>query len=99
FSACLSCFPYTTLFRSPYNLSSDSMDSIDFWVDRGFSPFIYKGNLMDMVRGRAISRGTFQSKVAAADLIRSLTRVVDTYQICSRDRKSTRLNSSHVSIS
>ena len=68
------------LSNTPYNLSSDSMDSIDFWVDRGFSPFIYKGNLMDMVRGRAISRGTFQSKVAAADLIRSLTRVVDTYQ-------------------
>lgn len=68
------------LSNTPYNLSSDSMNSIDFWVDRGFSPFIYKGNLMDMVRGRAISRGTFQSKVAAADLIRSLTRVVDTYQ-------------------
>lgn len=68
------------LSNTPYNLSSDSMASIDFWVEKGFSPFIYKGNLMDMVRGRTISRGTFQSNIAAADLIRSLTRVVDTYQ-------------------
>lgn len=68
------------LSNTPYNLSSDSMTSIDFWVEKGFSPFIYKGNLMDMVRGRTISRGTFQSNIAAADLIRSLTRVVDTYQ-------------------
>lgn len=65
--------------NTPYSLSDNSINSVNFWIEKGFAPFIYKGNLMDMVRGRAISRGTFQSDVAGADLIRSIVRVVETY--------------------
>ncbi|GEO63392.1 polysaccharide lyase 8 family protein [Companilactobacillus nantensis] len=64
---------------TPYALSDDSMNSIKFWVEKGFSPFVYKGNSMDMVRGRAISRAYFQSNDSGADLIRSITRVISTY--------------------
>ncbi len=64
---------------TPYALSDDSMDSIKFWVEKGFAPFVYKGNSMDMVRGRAISRPYFQSNDSGADLIRSITRVISTY--------------------
>jgi len=64
---------------TPYALSNDSMNSIKFWGEKGFSPFVYKGNSMDMVRGRAISRAYFQSNDSGADLIRSITRVISTY--------------------
>lgn len=63
---------------TPYALSNESMESVNFWIDKGFSPFIYKGNTMDYVRGRAISRGVFQSNVSADDLIASIVRVTDT---------------------
>ena len=72
--------------NTPYSLSDSAIKSINFWVENGFAPFIYKGNLMDMVRGRAISRGVFQSNVAAADLIRSIVRVVDTYPTVQKEK-------------
>lgn len=62
-----------------YSLSDDAIKSVKFWVENGFSPFVYKGNSMDMVRGRAISRPYFQSNDSGADLIRSITRVISTY--------------------
>lgn len=62
-----------------YALSDDAIKSIKFWVENSFSPFVYKGNSMDMVRGRAISRPYFQSNDSGADLIRSITRVISTY--------------------
>lgn len=65
--------------NTPYSVKDESMSAVKFWIDKGFAPFIYKGNLMDMVRGRAISRGTSQSNIAADELIRGIVRVSDTF--------------------
>lgn len=65
----------TVVQNTPFQINKDSLNNIKFWITKGFAPFIFKGNLMDMVRGRAISRQTAQSNLAADELIRAIVRV------------------------
>lgn len=45
------------------------------WIYDAYEPFIYKGNLMDMVRGREISRFGAQSDAAAVSVLASIIRL------------------------
>lgn len=45
------------------------------WVYDSYEPFIYKGNLMDMVRGREISRHGLQDDQAAIAIIVAIIRL------------------------
>ncbi|MFM1539083.1 polysaccharide lyase 8 family protein [Helcococcus bovis] len=46
-------------------------------IDKSFSPIIFRGDLMDMLRGRSISRETGQSHVAAGEVVRGVLRIAD----------------------
>ncbi|WP_378144292.1 polysaccharide lyase family 8 super-sandwich domain-containing protein [Cnuibacter sp. UC19_7] len=45
------------------------------WVYDAFEPFVYKGNLMDMVRGREVSRYGAQDDDAAVSVLSSIIRL------------------------
>ncbi|MBZ4487485.1 polysaccharide lyase beta-sandwich domain-containing protein [Microbacterium sp. cx-55] len=45
------------------------------WVYDAYEPFIYKGNLMDMVRGREVSRFGAQDDAAAVSVLASISRL------------------------
>ncbi|MCS5497448.1 polysaccharide lyase beta-sandwich domain-containing protein [Cnuibacter physcomitrellae] len=45
------------------------------WVYDAFEPFVYKGNLMDMVRGREVSRYGVQDDDAAVSVLSSIIRL------------------------
>ncbi|WP_067196463.1 polysaccharide lyase family 8 super-sandwich domain-containing protein [Microbacterium sp. XT11] len=47
------------------------------WIYEAYEPFIYKGNLMDMVRGREISRHGTQDLDAAVDVLEAMIRLFD----------------------
>ncbi|HHW9498343.1 TPA: polysaccharide lyase family 8 super-sandwich domain-containing protein, partial [Staphylococcus aureus] len=47
------------------------------WIDDGFMPLIYKGEMMDLSRGRAISRENETSHSASATVMKSLLRLSD----------------------
>lgn len=47
---------------------------IDFWIQESIVPFVHKGNMMDMVRGRAISRSQMESNVAGAEMTKAMIR-------------------------
>src|SRR5690606_39953706 len=79
-------FPYTTLFRSEYRVMSNLVDL----TRQQHQP----GREMDGPRpGRAARRRNFESLVAG---LSERAKFVDGEEV---DRKSTRLNSSHVKIS
>lgn len=46
-------------------------------IDKSFSPIIFRGDLMDMLRGRSISRENGQSHVAAGEVVRGVLRIAD----------------------
>ncbi|NGP45570.1 hypothetical protein G4V62_11620 [Bacillaceae bacterium SIJ1] len=45
------------------------------WMTESFEPLIYKGSLMDMVRGRAISRSSLQDQQAGYSVTRTILRM------------------------
>src|SRR5699024_11491475 len=93
-SACHPLFPYSTLFRSLIVFVP-----IVILGNGPFIAFVYAMatiGLMELTRMRQIAFFSFPSIVAAVLLWLLL---VPSTAIITRDRKSTRLNSSHVSIS
>lgn len=45
------------------------------WIAEAYEPFIYQGNLMDMVRGREISRHSMQDLDAGVDVMSGIIRL------------------------
>ena len=45
------------------------------WIDRAYFPIILNGELMDMTRGRSISRATAESHAAAIEALRGIVRI------------------------
>lgn len=67
-----------------YLLNSSTWDVVDpnkanvfQWIYDAYEPFIYKGNLMDMVRGREISRHGTQDLDVAVDVLEAVIRLSD----------------------
>src|SRR5207249_10378373 len=82
-------FPYTTLFRSEiFSTASDNQTSVEIHVLQGERPLARDNRTL----------GKFQL-VGIAPAPRGMPQVEVTFDVDDKDRKSTRLNSSHVSIS
>ncbi|HCW7652972.1 TPA: polysaccharide lyase 8 family protein [Staphylococcus aureus] len=61
-----------------FNDSNQNDTTLKSWIDDGFMPLIYKGEMMDLSRGRAISRENETSHSASATVMKSLLRLSDT---------------------
>ncbi|QBX60168.1 Hyaluronate lyase 2 [Staphylococcus aureus] len=64
--------------ETPFNDSNQNDTTLKSWIDDGFMPLIYKGEMMDLSRGRAISRENETSHSASATVMKSLLRLSDT---------------------
>ncbi|PNZ55581.1 hyaluronate lyase [Staphylococcus aureus] len=63
--------------ETPFNDSNQNDTTLKSWIDDGFIPLIYKGEMMDLSRGRAISRENETSHSASATVMKSLLRLSD----------------------
>ncbi len=63
--------------ETPFNDSNQNDTTLKSWIDDGFMPLIYKGEMMDLSRGRAISRENETSHSASATVMKSLLRLSD----------------------
>lgn len=64
---------------SGFALSQFELSVLNSWLKKSFLPFIVNGEMMDLVRGRAISRSNESSQKTALAVIRSILRLIDTY--------------------
>ncbi|EJJ3695734.1 TPA: polysaccharide lyase 8 family protein [Staphylococcus aureus] len=64
--------------ETPFNDSNQNDTTLKSWIDDGFMPLIYKGEMMDLSRGRAISRENETSHSTSATVMKSLLRLSDT---------------------
>lgn len=63
--------------ETPFNDKTQNDTTLKSWIDYGFMPLIYKGEMMDLSRGRAISRENETSHTASATVMKSLLRLSD----------------------
>lgn len=63
--------------ETPFKDSNQNDSTLKSWIDEGFMPLIYKGEMMDLSRGRAISRENETSHSASATVMKSLLRLSD----------------------
>ncbi|RLQ97555.1 hyaluronate lyase [Staphylococcus aureus] len=63
--------------ETPFKTTQDNA-TLSNWIYEGFMPLIYKGEMMDLSRGRAISRENETSHTASATVMKSLLRLSDT---------------------
>ncbi|WP_164821502.1 polysaccharide lyase family 8 super-sandwich domain-containing protein [Paenibacillus koleovorans] len=54
---------------SSWQISDPQLGNVYKWLHDSFEPFIYKGEMMDMVRGREMSRRSFQAHSAGHEMI------------------------------
>lgn len=47
------------------------------WIEKSFMPILVRGELMDMTRGRSVSRAAAESHVQAMEVLRSLVRIAE----------------------
>lgn len=47
------------------------------WIEKAYMPILVRGELMDMTRGRSISRASGESHVQAMEVLRSLVRIAE----------------------
>ncbi|MFK3493915.1 polysaccharide lyase 8 family protein [Staphylococcus aureus] len=63
--------------ETPFNDSNQNDTTLKSWIYDGFMPLIYKSEMMDLSRGRAISRENETSHSASATVMKSLLRLSD----------------------
>ena len=63
--------------ETPFKDSNQNDTTLKSWIDEGFMPLIYKGEMMDLSRGRAISRENETSHSTSATVMKSLLRLSD----------------------
>lgn len=61
--------------KTPWAIESESKNNIYKWIFESFSPIIYKGYVMDMVRGRSISRYNSNGYLQASGIIEGMIKV------------------------
>ncbi|MDQ0254107.1 hyaluronate lyase [Evansella vedderi] len=62
---------------TPWDLGDSNVNNVFGWVSNSFEPFIYKGAMMDMVSGRAISREAASDRSVGKSTMRSLLRLAE----------------------
>ncbi|HDX8233267.1 TPA: polysaccharide lyase 8 family protein [Staphylococcus aureus] len=72
--------------ETPFNDKTQYNATLKSWIDDGFMPLIYKGEMMDLSRGRAISRENETSHTASATVMKSLLRLSDTMDDSTKTR-------------
>ena len=60
---------------SPWDVTDPGRANLSFWDSDGFAPLLYKGAMMDMVRGRAISRNSSPDHAIGHSTIAALLRI------------------------
>ena len=60
---------------SPYKISDEKLCVLYKWIYEGFLPLIYRGELMDMTRGRSLSRKVQNDHFAAVEVLRGILRI------------------------
>lgn len=60
-----------------FALDSKTISILYDWIERSFVPILVKGELMDMTRGRSISRANGEAHVQAVEILRSLARLAE----------------------
>ncbi len=60
---------------STWDVTDPKVSNVYEWIENAYEPFMYKGALMDMVRGRAISRSFLQDHTAGHTIIKSVIRM------------------------
>lgn len=63
--------------ETPFKETSQNDTILKSWIDDGFMPLIYKGEMMNLSRGRAISRENETSHSASVTVMKSLLRLSD----------------------
>lgn len=58
-----------------FNLNETQMKTLDHWIDDAFMPMVHKGELLDFVRGRAISREHETSYSTSTTVMKALLRI------------------------
>ncbi|HEB2333078.1 TPA: polysaccharide lyase 8 family protein [Staphylococcus aureus] len=71
---------------TPFKDSNQNNTTLKSWIDDGFMPLIYKGEMMDLSRGRAISRENETSHSASATVMKSLLRLSDAMDDSTKDK-------------
>ena len=71
------------------SFDTNEVDKIHDIIDKSFLPFLHRTQMMDMVRGRSISREKLQPHNAGAEVIRSIMRIAD----ASDEARKTKYNS------
>ncbi|MGT2888433.1 polysaccharide lyase 8 family protein [Streptococcus didelphis] len=61
--------------KTDYKIPNEQLELVYSWIEKAFLPLIIKGELMDMSRGRSISREAASSHAAAVELLRGLLRL------------------------
>ena len=62
---------------SPYKIEQNKLKILYNWIYEGFLPLIYRGELMDMTRGRSLSRKSQSDHVAAVEVLRGILRIAE----------------------
>ncbi|MPQ42186.1 polysaccharide lyase 8 family protein [Clostridium tarantellae] len=60
---------------TPWEIKSRKKDNIYKWISESFQPIIYKGYVMDMVRGRSISRYNSDGFKQASGIIQGMVKI------------------------
>ncbi len=63
-----------------FALKDEQTNILYEWIEKAFMPILVRGELMDMTRGRSISRATGESHVQAMEILRSLVRIAESAQ-------------------
>ncbi|WP_052427447.1 polysaccharide lyase family 8 super-sandwich domain-containing protein [Neobacillus niacini] len=66
---------FELLSNSTWKVTDPKVTNVYDWIENAYEPFMYKGALMDMVRGRAISRDFLQDHQAGHTIIKSVIRM------------------------
>lgn len=63
--------------ETDYKISNQELDMVYKWINQSFLSLIVKGELMDMSRGRSISREAASSHSAAVEVLRGFLRLAN----------------------
>lgn len=64
--------------KSP--LPSEKLNVVRHWIDKAFLPLIVHNELMDMSRGRSISRSNSEDHVTSVEVLRGVVRIFDVFE-------------------
>ena len=71
---------------SPYKIKQEKLKILYNWIYDGFLPLIYRGELMDMTRGRSISRKVQNDHTAAVEVLRGILRIAEASETSEKNK-------------